>query len=200
VRIVRGNHLRTVWHHVRLFVMIALTAAVSLSLHKTVVHTAAAEPEQKPVTEEQVTPTVQLQPALLQADTPQSTTPIDTKPADTILRWTPTGTGDVQDAYNVRVAMDSTIDPLSHELTTNVQKNPNGLTAAELDATDLPEGTYFGRSNHVQPRCQRRVTRGRKSGRCKSTLRLHLSQPRGLPVKCIARRFRLPVLQKLPLP
>jgi hypothetical protein len=143
VRIVRGNHLRTVWHHVRLFVMIALTAAVSLSLHKTVVHTAAAEPEQKPVTEEQVTPTVQLQPALLQADTPQSTTPIDTKPADTILRWTPTGTGDVQDAYNVRVAMDSTIDPLSHELTTNVQKNPNGLTAAELDATDLPEGTYF---------------------------------------------------------
>lgn len=123
--------------------MIAAAAVASLGLHKTLVPTVSAEPEVQPA-EEQAPPAEQ-QPALtlLQTGEPQTVTPTDTKPTDMIFRWTPTGVGDVQDMYGIRVTSDPTTNPVTGELTTGVLKTADGLTAAEFDAKDLPEGTYY---------------------------------------------------------
>jgi len=123
--------------------MILVTAAASLWLHKALVPTAAAESEQKPA-EEQV-PAVELPPAptLLQTGEPQSTTPLETKPINTIFTWTPTGVGDVQDIYGIRVATDPTTDTVTGELTTGLASKADNLTTASFDAHDLPEGNYY---------------------------------------------------------
>lgn len=123
--------------------MVVATAAASLGLHKSLVLSVAAEPEQVPAEEQ--TPLTEQQPAqiLLQTGEPQSTTAAETKPAETILRWTPTGVGDVQDTYDIRVATDPAVDPAKNELTTGIIKTADGLTSAEFDARDLAEGIYY---------------------------------------------------------
>lgn len=123
--------------------MVAVTATASLWLHKSLVATVAAEPDQMPAEEQ--APLAEQRPAqtLLQTGEPQSTTAAETKPADTILRWTPTGVGDIQDTYDIRVATDPTVEPAKAELTTGVVKTADRLALAEFDARDLPEGLYY---------------------------------------------------------
>jgi len=143
VRIARGNHRKTAWRYARVFVMVAVTATASLWLHKSLVPTVAAEPDKVPAEEQAPLADQQPTQTLLQTGEPQSTTAAETKPADTILRWTPTGVGDVQDMYDIRVATDPTVDPAKGELTTAMVKTVDGLVSAEFDARDLPEGVYY---------------------------------------------------------
>lgn len=123
--------------------MILVTAAASVWLHKALISTAAAESEQQPAEEQ--TPIVEQPPAptLLQTGQPQSTTPLETKPVNTIFTWTPTGVGDVQDVYSIRVATDPTTDTVTGELTTGLVSKADNLTTASFDAHDLPEGAYY---------------------------------------------------------
>lgn len=131
----------------RLFIMVAATAAATLFLHKSLTHSAAAESDQKPVDGQQTT-TVQPQdpaaPTPLQTGKPNSTTATDVKSVNAFLTWTPTGVNEVQDVYNVRVATDPTVDLATGQLTTGIVKSSEApLTTAQFDVTDLPEGTYY---------------------------------------------------------
>lgn len=123
--------------------MILVAAAASLWLHKALVPTAAAEPGQQPAEEQ--APAVEQPPApiLLQTGEPQSTTPLETKPINTIFTWTPTGVGDIQDVYSIRVATDPTTDAVTGELKTGLASTADNLTTASFDAHDLPEGAYY---------------------------------------------------------
>lgn len=140
VRITRGNHLRTAVQSLRLFTMVLAAAAATLSLHKTLTPTAAAEADIDPVMEEQT----ELEPLTFTAGTPASTTPSDVKPTDAILKWTATGTGTQEDTYDVRLAASNEVDIDTGELTTPVHSE-NGLTVPQYDATALAlaEGAYY---------------------------------------------------------
>jgi hypothetical protein len=138
VRITRGNHLKTAWQSVRLLCMVLAALAATVSLHKALSQTAAAEPVTEPGIEE----STEAEPLSFNPGAPSSTTPSDLTPTNTILTWTATGSGTQQDTYDVRTAPSDVMNESGELMDTNVT-TWDGLTEPRLDVTTSPEGPLF---------------------------------------------------------
>jgi len=121
--------------------MVLLAAAASLNLYKTLTPVAGAESAEEPPSSELAPvaePPAELQ--LIDGD-PQATSMADLRRDNAMLSWTPTGTDQDQDTYDVRVSTTSDVDEISGELKAAEQKS-DGLLVAHYDMTQQPAGTY----------------------------------------------------------
>ncbi len=143
MRITRGNHLTAVWQHMKVLIMLLLAATASLGLYRALSPVVAAEQDETAVMDSS-----ELQPApeppqlqLIDGE-PQPTSMQQLRRDNATLTWTPTGTGQDQDTYDVRVGTSGETDPVTKELKT-APWFASGLSDARFDMTPHPAGTYY---------------------------------------------------------
>lgn len=79
---------------------------------------------------------------VLSAEPAQPTSPEAMKATGAMLTWTPTGSGETQDTYSIRVAESSETDEKTHELKASVMQ-ADDLAAAQYDVSTLEDGVYY---------------------------------------------------------
>lgn len=129
----RGNRRQIVPMYRWLFVgMLGLALSIA-SFQLVFVSTAAAE-QQGNLSE--------VPKPVLKTGSPESTSPSVMMPASAVLKWTPTGSNDTEDSYDIRVAQVSNMDAATGMLTTPVMQQ-DGLTSAEYSISSLTDGIYY---------------------------------------------------------
>jgi hypothetical protein len=78
----------------------------------------------------------------LVSGTPTATSPSDMRAEAAKLGWTPTGTGEIEDTYELIIATKG-LDEDSTKLKDDIVMTQAGLTVAEQDIAALGEGTYY---------------------------------------------------------
>lgn len=78
----------------------------------------------------------------LTSGTPTATSPEDLRLENAKLTWTPTGTGEIEDTYEVTVATKGLAED-SSRLKEDISMSQAGVTKAEQDISSLGEGTYY---------------------------------------------------------
>lgn len=89
-----------------------------------------------------VTPPEEPPKLVLSSEPAQPTSPEVMKAAGAMLTWTPTGSGETQDTYSIRIAESSETDEKTNELKTPLLQADN-LTAAQYDVSTLADGVYY---------------------------------------------------------
>ena len=149
MRTARGNHLKAVTYSADRIVSVLLLVLIvisSISFQFALAARASALPVDVPVPESPDSSPDSTEPApepvVLRDDTPQATSAAELMPAAAFLTWTPTGTGETEDLYDIKISASDAVNDAG-ELSGESAVQASGLTTARFDATTLAEGTYY---------------------------------------------------------